>query len=91
MTVFCSHKFLVLSLSLNKSVSISALASLLTCPEDVELLQLYSRVGKPDVRFLRCGMCSVTEVNRYYEILEGLSRMNSHGYYIQVTVCNSNK
>jgi hypothetical protein len=91
MTVFRSNKFPVLSLSLHKSVSISVWTSLLTCPEDVQLLQLYSRVGKPDVQFLRCGSCSVPEVNRYFEIPEGLFRLNSHGYYIQFTVCTSDK
>ena len=50
MTVFCSHKFPLLSLSLNKSVSVSIWTPLLTCPEDIELPQLYSRVGKPDVQ-----------------------------------------
>lgn len=91
MTVFCTHNFPVLSLSLHNSTSISAWTSLLTCPGDVELLQLYSRVGKPDVHFLLCGSCSVTEANRYFEIPERLSRLNSHGYYIQVTVCIPDK
>jgi hypothetical protein len=63
MTVFCSHKFPVLSLSLDNRASISIWTSLLLCPEDVELLQIYCRVGKPDVQFLRCDSRSVTEVN----------------------------
>ena len=80
-----------LSLSLQKGVSFPALTSLLTFPEDFEILRLESRVDKPDVQFLRCGSCSVTEVNRYFEIPEGLSRLNIHGYYIQVTFCTSDK
>jgi hypothetical protein len=64
LTVLWSHKFPDLSWSLHKRVSIPVWRWLLTYPGDVKLLKLYSRVGKPDVWFLRCGSCPVTERDR---------------------------
>jgi hypothetical protein len=64
MTVCCSHKFRVLSFSLHKSTSVSVWTPLLTCPQDVKLLQSCSKVGKPDVRYfaVRFVLCNGTKL-----------------------------